>query len=123
MISLPLTSHSLQTVLAGIITTNQLKCSVYFFDTQKGTKEDNSEAKRFPVYTSTNDTTDVTICSSPPQDVVRQIETIMIYNNDTVNATVTVKVDVSGTDQILKKSVLTTGQTLVYEHGTGWQVL
>lgn len=123
MISLPLTTHKLQVVLSGAITTNQLQASVFFHDSQKGAKADNSEVKIFPQYSTTNNTTDVDICSAPIVDIVRQIDTIMVFNNDTVSATVTIKVDISGTDQILKRTTLTANQTLIYEHGTGWQVL
>ena len=123
MITLPFTTHKLQVVLAGAKTTNEVQCSVYYYDVRRDSKQSLTEYARFPKYIDTAGVTDVDICDAPPQDVTRHIETINIYNKDTVNAVVTVKIDISGTETILKKHTLTTTQSLVYERGQGWQVL
>jgi hypothetical protein len=123
MISLILPTHKLQAVLAGAKTTNELQCSVYYYDVKRDAKQNQSMYIRFSKYIDTNGTTAVDICDVPPQDIGRHIETINIYNKDTVNATVSVQIDISGTKSILKKHVLTTGQTLIYEAGAGWLVL
>lgn len=123
MFSLPLTTYKLQVVLAGAKTTNEVQCTVIFFDVQKSSKINSPIYPRYVKLIDTNGGTDVDICDAPPQDTIRHIETINIYNRDTVNAIVTIKYDVSATETILKKHTLTTGQTLIYENGAGWLVL
>ena len=123
MLALSLNTHKLQVVLGGAVTTNQLQCTVYFYDIIRGSKENTTEYRRFPKYINTNNTTDVDICDAPPQDIIRHIDYISIYNKDTVNATVTVKIDISATETIQIVQVLATTESLCYEHGAGWYIL
>lgn len=116
MIRLVTTNDKLQLVLAGAVATNQLQCVVNYSD-NTGTDYVGS-AKR----TNSNNTTDVDICLAPAASQVRDIDAISIYNKDTAAATVTVKIDVSGTEYILSVCTLLPGDTLVWQRGTGWQV-
>lgn len=118
MIRLDSTTKKLQAVLGGAITTNQLQCVVSFFD-ENPQGEDTSGASK---ETNTNSTTDVDICSAPAQNFVRNIDTLSVYNKDTVSATVTVKIDDGVTETILKKVILATQETLSYDHESGWSV-
>jgi len=68
-----------------------------------------------------NDTTDVDIVSAPSSGD-RLIKQIHIYNADTASVTITVKTDASGTERILRKVTLTTGQSLIYNSSSGWYI-
>ena len=115
MIRLDATTKKLQVVLAGAVTTSQLEVvSSYSDATATGYTGGNTP-------TLTNDTTDVDIVAAPAASTIRDVDHISVHNKDTVSATVTIKMDVSGTDYILKKAVLLTGESLNYSHGTGWQ--
>lgn len=119
MISLISTTQKLQVVLAGNVTTNQLVVNVVWTDENI----EGLDTKYASKQSVTNQTTDVDICDAPQQNFVRNIETITVYNADTVASTVTVKIDVSTVETILVKQALNAGETLAYEHGAGFQVL
>ena len=124
MIYLDTTTRKLQLVLAGAKTTNHLKISVSYYDVINQTKEDNSEYRGSQQVATSNNTTDVDICAAPLHvGTIRNIRNITIYNADTVNATVTVKLDDGGTETIYITHVLTTTQSLIYEDGAGWMVI
>ena len=113
MIYLDSSILSLQAVLAGAKTTNQLDCTVCFYDVPSQTKTGFQEYRGAIKRTATNDTTDVTICAAPSAGVTRNIKMISIYNKDTVSATVTVKTDDGTTEFIICKRTLLTTETLV----------
>lgn len=117
MIILSETTDNLQVVLAGSVTTNQLQCFTAWRDRTSTT----FVAGRTVI--NTNNTTDVTIASSPAASTQRVIDYISIYNNDTVNATVTVKLDANGTEYILFKVTLAATEKLEYHEGKGFRVL
>ncbi len=116
MIVLSQTTDNLQVVLGGAITTNQLECMVSWRDRTSTT----FTADR--TVTTTNNTTDVTIAAAPAASTQRVIDFISIYNKDTVNAVVTVKLDDNGTEYILCKVTLATTERLQYQEGVGFQV-
>lgn len=117
MIILDATTETLQLVLAANITTNHLQYTTSFVDVDSTTyTPSNSEGL-------SNNTTDVDIVSAPSSGFTRQIKQITVYNNDTVNATLTIKKDVSGTDKILCKIILNSGDTLQYNDRSGFSVL
>lgn len=112
MIVLP-TTHKLQAVLAGAVTTNQPHFWVDYIDTTDDTPGSANG--------TLNSTTDVDIVAAPAADqrLVRQIH---VYNADTVAATVTVKTDAGGTERNLIKMTLQAGEALIYNSGAGWSV-
>jgi hypothetical protein len=114
MIILSETTDTLQIVLGGNVTTNQLECYTSWRDRTSTT----FVAGRTVI--NTNNTTDVTIAGAPAGSTQRVIDYISVYNDDTVNATVTIKLDANGTEYILYKGVLTNGATLTYVDGQGW---
>lgn len=121
MIRLISTTMKLQVVLGGAITTNQLHCSVGYYDVPNQEKVDTSEYRGSMQQASTNSTTDVDICAAPTTaGTVRKIDYIAIYNRDTVNATVTVKTDDGGTEYIQVTETLATTESLVYTPESGW---
>ena len=122
MIRLENTTVKLQVLLAGSITTSQLQCFVSYVDQNTQNEMTRGSSQK----ANTNNTTDVDICDAlgtGKAGYVRNIDTLMIYNKDTVTATVTVKLDDGGTEFILQKITLYPAETLSYEHGAGWQIL
>ena len=117
MIILTEATDTLQAVLAAAITTNQLQCFSCWRD-----------ITITPTYTpgrsgiNTNNTTDVNLVAAPAASTQRVVDLVNIYNRDTVVATVTVKMDLNGTEYILWKGMLDTGETLFYADGKGWGI-
>lgn len=116
MIRLNTTTRSLQAILAGAITTNQLPVTVGYSD---GTSAVYTGAAQL---TLTNSAVAVTICAAPASGAVRDIDYIAISNTDTAAATVTVRLNDSGTLYEQVKATLQPGRQLVYTHAAGWNV-
>lgn len=114
MIVLTETTDNLEVVLAGAVTTNQLRCVTAWRDI--------TTTAYTPGRTliNTNNTTDVSISGSPGSSTQRVVDFVSIYNADTVAATVTVKFDANGTEYVLWKGSLTVDETLTYCEGLGW---
>jgi len=119
MIKLSATTDKLQAVLGGAVTANQLQCVACWSDISSTTLAVTDFGRTLII---TNSTTDVDIVGSPAADTRRLIDFISIYNNDTVNATVTLKIDANGTESILQKVTLATGETLIYSDKNGFYV-
>lgn len=119
MIGLTATTKKIQVVLAGAVTTNQLDCFATWRDfiTSPAAYVVGSNE------VATNNTTDVDLVGAPSASHYIVIDYISIYNRDTVAATVTVKIDVSGTEKILWKGSLAVGYKVEFVEGTGWRVL
>lgn len=117
MIILSETTDNLQVVLGGAITTNQLQCFTAWRDRTSTT----FVAGR--TVTNTNNTTDVNLAVAPAASTQMVIDYISIYNNDTVNATVTVKLDANGTEYILFKVTLAATEKIEYHEGQGFKVI
>ena len=107
------TTHKIQAVLAGAVSANQPHYWTDYIDTA-----DDAVGQGNGVL---NDTTDVDIVSAPSSGD-RLIKQIHIYNADTASVTVTVKTDARGTERILRKVTLTTGQSLIYNSSSGWYI-
>ena len=114
MIVLTETTDKIQVVLGGSITTNQLQCASFWRDVTTTTY--------LPGRTlvNTNNTTDVDVVGSPGASTQRVVDFLSVYNRDTVNATVTVKLDANGTEYILWKGILATGEMLQYNDKGGF---
>lgn len=115
MITLTETTDNLQISLSTTVTTNQLHC----VSTWKDIGSLNSSGKNV---TFTNNSTDVNLVPSPSIETKRDIEFISVYNADTVNATITIKLNVNETKYVLAKCTLSTGERLEYNRGDGWRV-
>jgi hypothetical protein len=116
MIILSETTDNLEIVLGGSVTTNQLRCMTSWRDRTSTT----FVAGR--TVTNTNNTTDVNLAAAPAASTQRVIDFISVYNEDTVNAVVTVKLDANGTQYTLCKVTLATTERLQYQEGVGFQV-
>ena len=117
MIVLTETTDKIQVVLGGAITTNQLQCMANYRDI--------TTTAYTPGRTiiNTNSTTDIDLVGSPASSTQRVVDFLSIYNNDTVNATVTVKFDANGTEYKLIVATLATGEKLEYAEGQGFRVI
>lgn len=112
------TSKTIEVVLGGTITTNQLEITADWVDTTNG-------STFAPGGTSllTNGGTAVTAVASPAASTQRQVKALTIYNADTVNQTVTVRM-FDGTNR--RRHVvqsLAPGQSLVFTPEGGWSIL
>jgi hypothetical protein len=109
------TNDKLQIVLGGSVTTNQLQCvtSYKIFTTSATT-----DGK---LAVNTNNTTDVDLAGAPSSGEVYDIQNINIFNNDTASATVTIKLDVSGTETILYKGVVGVNDVISWSGEGGWR--
>lgn len=116
MLTLDATTASLEVVLAGAITTNQLPIVSSWAD---------KSATAFTpgkTTTQTNSTSTVTIVAAPAASTQREVHSINIYNADTVAATITVLENDNGTLRILVKITLAVGDTLRFTHADSWRV-
>ncbi len=111
------TTQSLEVVLGGAVTSNQLHIYAAFSDhtTTSFTPSANS--------TVTNNTTAVTAVSAPGSSTQRQVNYFSIYNNDTVDAVVTVRINDNSTMRKIVVNTLKTGETLEYSYDGGWSVI
>ncbi len=109
-------STSIEVVLSGAVTTNQLKCVATWMDTPSADFASGQTA------TNTNNTTAVTLVPAVTATFRREVSFISIYNNDTVSATVTVQINIGGTSTTIIKVTLASGSTLIYS-GSTWQVI
>lgn len=117
MIVLTETTDRLQVVLGGSVTTAQLQCASFWRDITTSTF---SPGRTVAV---TNNATDVDIAAPPAASTQRIIDLVSVYNSDTVNATVTIKIDANGTEFILWRGVLGTGEMLQYNDKSGFAVM
>jgi hypothetical protein len=124
MIYLDKTTRKLQMVLGGAITTNQLQCVVGFYDVLAQSKDGTEEYKGALQVSTSNNGTDVDICAAPGiAGTTRDVTYISVFNLDTVNASVTVKLDDGGTEHVLVKVILYPNESLVYSKDGGWQII
>lgn len=117
MIILSATTDKIQVVLGGSVTANQLECLATWRDV---TTDTFTPGRTIAV---TNNTSDVDIVGSPSSSTQRVVDHISVYNKDTVSATVTVKFDANGTEYILFKALVDTGEKVEYTNEGGWKVL
>jgi len=119
MIILDTSNRSLEMVLSGAVTTNELPFVVSYVAidvsdmTMSAVSSNNGES---------NGTTDKTIVSAPNSGS-RQVKTVTVYNKDTVEAEVTIQVDDGGTNREIIKRKLQVGETLQFVDGHGWSVV
>jgi hypothetical protein len=112
------TLRSLQVVLGGAITTNQLDCTAQFRDWRHADKDVAFGSN----VTATNNTTAVTLVAAPGSGVLREVFTLTVYNKDTAAATVTVRYNENGTTYIIAKFTLDAGDSMNYTADFGWTV-
>ena len=112
-------TKSLEVVLGGAITTNQLPWTVSYGEVAT----DNSTSASKGGDGATNSTTAVTIVAAPGASLVRELRSFSIQNADTVSATVIVQLNNNATLRTIIKVTLATGEMLCYDAGRGWYCL
>lgn len=122
MIVLTTTTEILQATLGGGVSTTALDLMVVFWDylpQVTETKQRNADQTG-----KISSATVSTMLAAPGvPGVVRNVQTIFAYNADVTSATLKINKLSGAVSTIIKQQVLTTGQTLTYEDGFGWQVL
>lgn len=111
------TTDNLEVVLAGAVTTNQLPIIATYRNVNASTSVFTPSRNVL----NTNSTTPV-IAVAGNASYTQVIDTVNIYNNDTANATVSVRYDLNGTKYIIFKALLNPGDSLIYQDGAGWNV-
>lgn len=76
-----------------------------------------------PAVASSNGTTPVDFLGSPASGIKRFVDSVSLYNGDTVNQTVTVAYRASGTDYVLTRVTLGPGERLQYGRNGEWAAL
>lgn len=114
MIVLTETTDKIQIALAATVAANQLQCMSSWRDVTTTTYVPGR------TLVLTNNGSDVDIVGSPSASTQRVVDFLSVYNADTVNATVTVKLDANGTEYILWKGTLATGESMQYTDDSGF---
>lgn len=102
------TSTSVEVILSGAVTTSQLKCIAVWVDSPSAKFESGQTA------TSTNNTTAVELVPAITDNSRREVKYISIYNADTVDATVTIRLNISGAFYTILKVILNPNDQLIY---------
>jgi hypothetical protein len=118
MINLDATTKSLQIILGGAITTNQLDWVSSFVEIDTVLFAMTATSSSDGV---TNSGTAVTLVAAPAAGLMRQLKFLAVHNNDTVNATVTIRLNNNGTFRTIFKATLATLETIRFSE-QGWQV-
>lgn len=117
MLILDATTKSLEIVLAGAVTANQLPVVASYVDVTTSTYTPGSSDN------ASNSTTPVTVVAAPAASTQRQVKLLTIQNADTVSATVTLRYNDNGTTRVIVKVALSANDTLVYTDGEGFRVI
>lgn len=116
MLILASTTDSLDVVLNAAHTTNPLRIVAFYRDT---TTVSFTPGRRV---VNTNGTTQVQGVQPPAASTQRVIDTMTIYNTDTLPKTVTVSFSDNGTRYTIRAVLLGVGEALEYQDGSGWRV-
>lgn len=111
------TTRSIQVVLAGAITTSQLKVTADWADMTATATTPGSTV------VSTNSATPVAAVVAPAASTQRKINVMTIYNADTVSATVTIRYNDNGTFYPIVTIAVPAGYTLFWTDVAGWVVM
>jgi hypothetical protein len=114
MIRLDTTNRTLVISIVGSVITNPIQILVGYSDDTGTTYTGGTEI-------STMSSGGATICSSPASSTIRNIDSITVFNKDTVSNAVSISFNDTGTTYQLINVVLQTGETLQYTHGRGWE--
>ena len=111
LITLKDTTESLNVVLAGAVTTNQLEFTVNYADKTSLGVTPGSNAD------DTNDTSEVVGCAAPGADTQRLVDSVHVYNADTVAAIVRlIHKDSDGTDRTFRSKEISAGKSYCFCH-------
>ena len=112
MIILDSTLKSLEVILGGAVTTNQLTWTAHYVDISQSTFAALAATETDGV---TNNGTAVTMVAAPGAGVSRQIKFVSVYQGDTVAASTAVRINNNGTFRNIVKPNLNPGDTLIMD--------
>ena len=115
------TTRSLEVVLAGAVTTNQLVCTCDF--TTNFNDASTSAPGTFEVLTNGATPVAVTNPTNPAASYVITVQELNIFNADTVAATVKVQTNNSGTRYVRCYATLQPNESLHYSKTLGFFVI
>lgn len=111
MLLLDTTQKSLQLILAGAVTTNQLPFVVGYVDIDQTTMEMTALAETDG---TSNDGTAVAMLPAPAAGKSRQLKFLSVHQADTVAAVVTIRLNNNGTFRTAWKGTLAVGDNWLY---------
>ena len=111
------TTRSIQLVLAGTITTNQLKITADWVDMTATTTEAGSTPS------TSNSTTAVTVVAAPAASTQRKVTNLAVFNADTASATVTIRYNDNASIYPIVTLAIPVGYTLFWTDVEGWKVI
>lgn len=117
MLRLDSTTRKLELLLDGPVSTNQLSFLASWSDATSSSYSGGSTPG------ITNNTTAVTLTSSPSPSTIRDIDYVSVRNSDTSPATVTVQYNDNSTTYVIIKVSMGVGDQLVYTHAHGWYLV
>lgn len=110
------TNTSIEVLLAGAITSNQLQCIATWSDLPSANFESGQ------ALTLTNSTTPVELIPACDDNTRREVKYVSVFNADSASATVTIRYNTGGVYKTIQKFALPSGYTLVYNKESGWSV-
>lgn len=116
MLILTETTDKVQLVLSAAVAANQAQCSASWRDVTA------SAYTPGRTLVNSNSTTDVDLVGSPGESTQRVVDFISVYNADTAPILATIKFDANGTEYILWKGYLLSGQSVFYIDGIGFDL-
>lgn len=121
MIPLTTTSQSLQFSAADVSSVGLYTTAVYFDHLQQATEASQRRATQF----ASTSTANATIALSAPAaaGIVRNLEQFTGHNATATTATVLLKIVDGSIERLQVKQELLPGESLVYEHGNGYQIV
>ena len=112
-------STSLKAMLTSTVTTSNLQATAWYHDVLRQVKPDDAPFQTVPQYAAlSTGSTEVSILDAPNSGTNRFVDSVAIYNADTVSAEVTVFMD-DGTNRVQRVVTLGVKYTLNYEGGEG----
>lgn len=116
-------TRSLEIILAGAVTTNQLPFTATYVDHTPNTPPTIPVTAVTPNDGQTNNTTAVTVVPAPAVGTQRTIKHVNVYNADTAQATLTIRLNNGGTFRTQIIVILRPGDRLEYEDGAGFRIM
>lgn len=108
------TNETIELVLGGAVTTSQASFTCAFNEFSTSTFSGNETNG------TSNNTTPVTLISSPSAGFQRQLRELIIENNDTASMTVIIRFNNTSVTRIIMKATLDIGDSLTYTADGGW---
>ncbi len=111
------TNETIELVLGATVAANQASFSCSY------NKKSSSTLTPYEINGSSNNTTAVTLVSSPSSGEEHQVRSFYLENNDTASITVTIRFNNTSVTRTIFKAIIAVGESLSYTAEKGWSVL